>query len=284
EEELQARARELRNQGMGFGSIGKELGIPKSKAYKLARDAEAAPGAEATPGSEAGFLDVIDRFQQVLKDYGVKDVQRVSEYVASQAADIFSNPKTLRRALIDQMISPAKALSLTKMWASVEGLNIPQEMAEEAVGETGARQDRWSLIGGTPTRDLDGPYTWLQCLQLIQAGQQPRGNDDGLKELRQEIVSVRNELQDERTRALTGQIATMAEKVTALNDRLDHGLTGRTEMDILHEVATQGFGELHGLRGGCQGVVAVTESPPAHDTTGARGTENESRGGSESGR
>ncbi|GAI61861.1 unnamed protein product, partial [marine sediment metagenome] len=58
EEELQARARELRNQGMGFDSIGKELGIPKSKAYKLARDAEAAPGAEA------GFLDVIDRFQQ----------------------------------------------------------------------------------------------------------------------------------------------------------------------------------------------------------------------------
>ncbi|GAI64983.1 unnamed protein product, partial [marine sediment metagenome] len=168
EEELQAKARELRSQGMGFGSIGKELGIPKSKAYKLAHDAE------ATPGGEAGFLDVIDRFQQVLTDYGVKDVQRVSEYVASQAADIFSNPKALRRALIDQMISPAKALSLTKMWASVEGLNIPPEMAEEA-GETGARQDKWSLIGSTPTRDSDGPYSFLQCLQLLQASQQPQG-------------------------------------------------------------------------------------------------------------
>ncbi|GAI59713.1 unnamed protein product, partial [marine sediment metagenome] len=44
---------------------------------------------------------------------------------------------------------------------------------------------------------------------------------------------MRDELREERTKALTGQIATMAEKVTALNDRLDHGLTGRTEMDIL---------------------------------------------------
>ncbi|GAI59712.1 unnamed protein product [marine sediment metagenome] len=175
EEELQAKARELRSQGMGFGSIGKELGIPKSKAYKLAHDAE------ATPGGEAGFLDVIDRFQQVLTDYGVKDVQRVSEYVASQAADIFNSPQALRRALIDQMISPAKALSLTKMWASVEGLNIPQEMAAEAVGETGARQDRWSLIGSIPTRDLDGPYTWLQCLQLLQASQQPQGENGGVE-------------------------------------------------------------------------------------------------------
>ncbi len=256
EEELQVKARELRSQGMGFGSIGKELGISKSKAYKLAHDAEAAPG------GEAGFLDVIDRFQQVLTDYGVKDVQRVSEYVASQAADIFSSPQALRRALIDQMISPAKALSLTKMWASVEGLNIPQEMAEET-GETGARQpDKWSLIGSTPTRDPDGPYTWLQCLQLLQASQQPQGNSEGLKELRQGIDSVRNELQESRTKALTGQIATVAAKVTALNERLDHGLTGRTEMDILHEVATQGFGELHGLRGDVKVWLQSQELPP----------------------
>jgi len=256
EEELQAKARELRSQGMGFGSIGKELGISKSKAYKLAHDAEVAPG------GEAGFLDVIDRFQRVLTDYGVKDVQRVSEYVASQAADIFSSPQALRRALVDQMISPAKALSLTKMWASVEGLNIPQEMAEETGGETGARQDKWSLIGSTPTRDPDGPYTWLQCLQLLQASQQPQGENGGLKELRQEITSVRDELREERTKALTGQIATMAEKVTALNDRLDHGLTGRTEMDILHEVATQGFGELHGLRGDVKVWLQSQNLPP----------------------
>ncbi|GAI80096.1 unnamed protein product, partial [marine sediment metagenome] len=92
----------------------------------------------------------------------------------------------------------------------------------------------------------------------------------GLKELRQDIASVRNELQDERTRALTGQIATMAEKVTALNDRLDHGLTGRTEMDILHEVATQGFGELHGLRGDVKGWLAQSQVLPPRKSSEER--------------
>ncbi|MBA7524437.1 hypothetical protein ES705_16575 [subsurface metagenome] len=263
EAETQVKARELRSQGMGFGSIGKELGISKSKAYSLASDEEVIVKTEG----EAGFIDVIDRFQHLLRDYGVKDLQRVSEYVASQAADIFSDPQALRRALVDQMISPAKALSLTKMWASVEGLNIPQEMMVEAVGETGARQpDKWSLIGSTPTRDPDGPYTWLQCLQLLQASQQPQGENGGLKELRQEISSVRDELREERTKALTGQIATVAEKVTALNERLDHGLTGRTEMDILHEVATQGFGELHGLRGDVKVWLQSENLPPAKST------------------
>lgn len=258
-EELRARARELRSQGMGFSSIGKELGISKTSAYKLASDVEVI----VKPEGEAGFLDVIDRFQRLLRDYGIKDVERVSDYVASQAADIFTSPQALRRALVDQMISPAKALSLTKMWASSEGLAIPQEMRVETVGETGAREpDKWSLIGGNPTRDPDGQLTWLQCLQLLQAGQQPQGDNGGLKELRQEIASMRDQLQEERMKALTGQIATVAASVASLNEKLAGGLTGRTEIDILHEVATGGLGELHELRSDVKGWLFQSQVLP----------------------
>jgi len=82
--EVESKAREMREAGASFGSIAKELGMSKSKAYRITKDIKGGTAASGeAPGESKGYLDSEARFAQLLGDYGIKDARRIVAYASS---------------------------------------------------------------------------------------------------------------------------------------------------------------------------------------------------------
>ena len=267
--EVESKAREMREAGASYGSIAKELGMSKSKAYRITKDIKA--GEEPVGGK--GYLDAEARFAQLLSDYGIKDAHRVVSYASTQGEDVYSNLETLKRCLVDQGVAPGKTAALIRHWGAQEGLPVPPRLAAELGPDVpSAKQpDRWSLIGKQPIRDPDGQYSFLQALQLLQAS--GSGDDDtksllagiykklsegetgGLAALKDEV----RQLREDRVKAEIAVVATSLQGVRAELVAIKSESRGKSEYDIMG----QGLSVLDRRLGSIEsGVMARWSIPP----------------------
>jgi len=91
--------------------------------------------------------------------------------------------------------------------------------------------------------------------------------------LEKTLTDMREDRYKEQIESQKQQIGTLASKVGELTDRvadLGKPATGRTEMDILHEIASEGIGvlktELPGFRRDIKEAIGSTVLPPAKST------------------
>ncbi|MBA7651964.1 hypothetical protein ES703_59793 [subsurface metagenome] len=221
--EVESRAREMKAAGASIAAIADKLGISKSKAYKLTKGIKVEEG----PVESKGFLDAEGKFAQLLTDYGIKDVSRITAYASSQG-DVYRDLSLLRQCLLDQGVTMGKVAPIIKHWAAIEQLPLPQKLATELASEASVRQpEKWTVLDGRPTRDPDGEYeSFLQALKVAHMETGKSSPDaDQLRVLTEKIEA----LEDERNKAqvaavlnavseLRGEIATLKVKDTAQNE------------------------------------------------------------------
>ena len=213
--EVESRAREMKAAGASIAAIADKLGISKSKAYKLTKGIKVEEG----PVESKGFLDAEGKFAQLLTDYGIKDVSRITAYASSQG-DVYRDLSLLRQCLLDQGVTMGKVAPIIKHWAAIEQLPLPQKLATELASEA-------TVLDGRPTRDPDGEYeSFLQALKVAHMETGKSSPDaDQLRVLTEKIEA----LEDERNKAqvaavlnavseLRGEIATLKVKDTAQNE------------------------------------------------------------------
>lgn len=276
-DELESKARSMREAGASYGSIASELGMSKSKAYKITKDTKV--GEEAVESK--GYLDAEARFAQLLSDYGIKDARRVVAYASSQG-DVYRDLSLLKQCLLDQGLSAGKVVPIIKHWAAMEQLPVPERLAAELGPEaapSAKQSDRWSLLGNTPVRDPDGQYSWLQALQLLQAG--GRADDDtknllagiykklsegetgSLADLKDEVRALR----EERAKAEIASVMTSLQGLRADMTAIKNEQRSKSEYDIMG----QGLSVLDRRLGSIEsGVMARWSIPPGPMSSEAR--------------
>ncbi|MBA7668367.1 hypothetical protein ES703_76477 [subsurface metagenome] len=257
----------MREAGASYGSIASELGMSKSKAYKITKDTKV--GEEAVESK--GYLDAEARFAQLLSDYGIKDARRVVAYASSQG-DVYRDLSLLKQCLLDQGLSAGKVVPIIKHWASMEQLPVPERLAIELgpeVAPAAKQHDRWSLIGNTPIRDPDGQYSFLQALQLLQTGgaddtksllagiykKLTEGETGGLAALKDEV----RQLREDRSRAEIAAVMTSVQGLRAELVAIKSEQGAKGEYDIMG----QGLAVLDRRLGSIEsGVMARWSIPP----------------------
>ncbi len=280
--EVESKARSMREAGASYGSIAKELGMSKSKAYRITKDIKGGTAASGeAPGESKGYLDAEARFAQLLSDYAIKDAHRVVSYASTQGEDVYSSIETLKRCLVDQGVAPGKIGAIIRHWGAQEGLPVPPRLVAELGPEapSAKHSDRWSLIGKQPIRDPDGQYSFLQALQLLQAS--GSGDDDtksllagiykkltegegsGLADLRDEV----RQLREDRTKAEMGVVMTSLQAVRAELTAIKNEERSKSEYDIMG----QGLAVLDRRLGSIEsGVMARWSIPPRPLPPGAK--------------
>lgn len=149
----------------------------------------------------------------------------------------------------------------------IDGVKQLQEMGKEGkVDVPGWLSDPAAFIetvqkisgggrSGTPDW-LSDPAKFIEMIRIISPEAK---TDEGLKAEVVEMRKAMDEMKEERHRQEVAnqqqQIQTLSNKVTELVDKvtdLNKPVTGRTEMDIIHQIASEGIGviktELPGLR------------------------------------
>lgn len=127
---------------------------------------------------------------------------------------------------------------------------------------------------------MTDPAEFIKTIRLISG--EGKG-DEGLKaeliELRQSFDALREERHKEEIITLSSQIRQQAEQhqremkaIIEKMEELGKPTTGRSEMDLLHDIATGAFDEFKGLRGDVKGVLS-SQGLPASKT----GREKEDR-------
>lgn len=116
---------------------------------------------------------------------------------------------------------------------------------------------------------MTDPLEFIKAVRAISPD--PKG-DEGLREQIAALASTVNELKEEKYRdqitTQQQQIQTLANKVGELVDtvtELRRPVTGRTEIDIIHDVATGIIDEAKGMRGDIKGYV-MSQGLPAPKT------------------
>jgi len=188
------------------------------------------------------FLDNEARFLSLLQEYGVTGAERVVSYTSSQAEDIYNDVPT------------GKIPAIIKHWAAMEGLPAPPK----EIGATAATPlplaQRFSLVADRIVPDPNG-ISYIQCLQELEVRLANQGKGNG------EVSALREEVKGLREALINSQLAGVMSEVKSLKEQIAAGRTGRTEMDILHEIATKGMGEMSALRGDVKGYLQSHELP-----------------------
>ncbi|MBA7567703.1 hypothetical protein ES708_09419 [subsurface metagenome] len=129
---------------------------------------------------------------------------------------------------------------------------------------------REALGGGNRPDWMTDPAKFIETVERISGGGK---GDETLKtelaEMRKTLTDMREDRYREQIDSQKQQIGVLATKVGELTDRvvdLSKPGTGRTEMDILHEIATEGLGvlktELPGFRRDIKDALGSTVLPP----------------------
>ncbi len=283
-DEIRDRVLELHNQGESLGEISKQTGVPKSSVSRVIAEAEKGNNQTSTPGE---FIDSESRFISMLTSYGLKDrdCKRIASYVSTLGPSIYSDPQALRVALLDQGITPAKGSSIVKHWGSQEGLPIPTEKEKrepldplEEMAQTMQKAKFYQeVLGGGNSRLppwMSDPFTFMKTFQDLAGGQK------GDEETKRELAELRNTLQQmqesqhqQEMAGLRSLIGSQNEKIDALNTtitELKKPQVGMTEIDLLSQVASKGFEEMHGLRSDVRGFVENQKPLPTPKTAEQR--------------
>ena len=146
-----------------------------------------------------------------------------------------------------------------------EWMSNPLEFIKTVQGITGAGE------GKSLPEWMSDPAKFLETIRNLSGG------DKGDEALKQQVASLEKTLTDlredrykEQIEEQKKQLGTLTTSISDLKDQvadLNKPATGRSEMDILHEIATEGIGvlktELPGFRRDVKDALGSTVLPPA---------------------
>lgn len=124
----------------------------------------------------------------------------------------------------------------------------------------GASQPSW----------LQDPLKFIEVMNTLAGGRkEDEGTSRQIAELQKTLVEMREERYREQIAQQASQLSALANKIDDLTEAIAESkkaATGRTEMDIIHEIATEGIGlakaELPGLRGDIRNLFQGGRLPP----------------------
>lgn len=201
----------------------------------------------AKEGEMGGTLEQAKELKKMAAD--VKKVEEEPRWITTEAGDIVPNPKSTF-AGADMMVWDMYKEAKQKGEAGdpLEYMEAQSQRIERLQKIFGSRQGQ--------TSSVDQLKTLLELQQMLGAGSK---SDDTLVTKMTALEKRLEDMQEERHRqelaAQTAQITDLRTMVVDLVDKIGkmkQPVTGRTEMDIIHEVATDTLGvlktELPGLR------------------------------------
>lgn len=265
-DEIKERARTLREGGASYGEIGKELGISPSTAHKLVSPNVSDEKEEAP---KAQFLDVEGRFLALLQRYGIKDPERIVDYLSSVSENSYTDLEGLRRGLGEQGVPSGKQLPIVRHWGAQEKLPIPERLLAEsestAITTSKEGKQRYSVMGMQICLDPAGPYDNVidaqRELGLRLQQTQQSGGDNEVKELRQSFEALRAEMANRESAALREQIQSVKEgfqnQIKVLTDAIGAKTTEESKFGVMSKGLEGVLGEIKGIRGDAKPVVEM---------------------------
>ncbi|MBA7584624.1 hypothetical protein ES708_26581 [subsurface metagenome] len=239
----------------------------KGKEVKYVYDSDAKTVRMAKGGEIGGTLEQAKELKKMAGE-GKGQEGEESPFIQDKDGNWALNPKA-RVTGVELMAieSIRKAQERGEPADPVEALSQAAEKMKvfrEALGGTGAQLPDW----------MTDPAKFIETVERISGGGKA---DEGLKQqvtnLEKTLTDMREDRYKEQIEGQRQEIKTLGGKVGELTDRvadLSKPATGRTEMDILHEVATEGIGvlksELPGLRKDVKEALGSAVLPPAKST------------------
>jgi len=206
-------------------------------------------------------------------------------------------PETKGKGTMGEIVTALKDLKEMADEGKVSGvpewMTDPMKFLETVRGLSGAGE------GKSSPDWMTDPAKFIETVERISGGGK---GDEALKQqvasLEKTLTDMREDRYKEQIESQKQQIGTLASKVGELTDKvadLGKPATGRTEMDILHEIASEGLGvlktELPGFRRDIKEAIGSTVLPPGKSaeerkerTTKLRQAVEEDRGIEEIGR
>lgn len=142
-----------------------ELILHEGQIYKPKTPSEVPPG-QVPPERLTAVPDVVNDFELLLKDYGIKKAALIAKHIADTGSrNIFENPKemTAKLAMWPRDIANVYRQTILEHWFKSKGILVPQELIEEAGMETeelgkkgkGKKVERKIAAGAVWTVDVD---------------------------------------------------------------------------------------------------------------------------------
>jgi len=179
-----------------------------------------------------------------------------------------TTPETRDKGTVTEIVSALKDLKAMAEEGKVSGvpewMTDPLKFIETVRGVTGAGEGK-----GLPEWMTD-PFKFIEIVEKISGGgkpdealkQQIAGLEKTIADMQEQRYKEQIEGQQRQIEALTGRVGELADLVVDLK----RPVTGRTEMDLLHEVATEGLGviksELPGFRRDIKEAIVGGALPP----------------------
>ncbi|MDO9581084.1 MAG: hypothetical protein Q7J06_11070 [Bacteroidales bacterium] len=179
-----------------------------------------------------------------------------------------TTPETKGEGTMGEIVTALKDLKAMADEGKVSGvpgwMSNPVEFINTVRGVSGAGE------GKSLPDWMSDPAKFLETVERISGGGK---GDESLKQqvasLEQTLIVMREDRYKEQIESQKQQMGVLATKVGELTDRvadLGKPSTGRTEMDILHEIASEGLGvlktELPGFRRDLKDAIGSTMLPP----------------------
>lgn len=245
-------------------SIKKEISEKgRGKPVTYVYDADAGVVRMAKEGEPGGTLDQAKELKKMADEAKGKQGEE-SPFIPDTNGNWILNPKAkitgvefmafdaIRRA--QQKGEPVDPIEM--LGQAAEKMKVYQD----ALGGGGRQLPDW----------MTDPAKFIQMVQTISGSGKP---DETLKteltELKKSLDEMREQRYKDQLEGQQKQIGVLTNKVVDLTDHIDdiiRGKTGRTEMDIIHEVATEGLGlaktELSGIRQDIRQLFAGGRLPP----------------------
>jgi len=239
----------------------------KGKGLKYVYDPGANAVRMAKQGEIGGTLEEAKDLKQMAEEGKGKDGGE-SPFITDSEGNWTLNPKARVTGLeLMAMDAIRKAQERGEPVDPIEALSQASEKMKslrEAMGATGQQLPDW----------MTDPLKFIETINTLSGGgkvdealkQQVASLEKTLAELKEERFKNQIEEQNKHIVALAGTISDLKEQVA----NVGKGASGKTEMDILHEVATEGIGvlktELPGFRRDIKDALAGSRLPPPKTT------------------
>ncbi|MBA7555221.1 hypothetical protein ES705_47877 [subsurface metagenome] len=236
----------------------------KGKEVKYVYDSDDKTVRMAKEGEIGGTLEQAKELKKMAGEGKGQDGEE-SPFIQDKDGNWTLNPKARVTGVeLFAMESMRKAQERGEPVDPIEALSQAAEKMKffrEAMGGTGAQLPDW----------MTDPAKFIETVERISGGGKV---DEALKQqvtgLEKTLTDMREDRYREQIESQKQEIKTLGGKVGELTDRvadLGKPSTGRTEMDILHEIATEGIGvlktELPGFRRDIKEAIGSTVLPPA---------------------
>ncbi len=245
--------------------IKKEIGEKgKGKPVTYVYDSDESVVRMAKEGEQGGTLEQAKELKKMAEE-GKGKGEEESPFITDAEGNWMLNPKAKVTGI--ELLAFESIKRAQERGEPVDPIEALSQAAEkmkvfrEALGGTGAQLPDW----------MTDPAKFIETVERISGGGK---GDEALKQqvasLEKILTDMREERYKEQIESQKQQIGVLASKVGELTDRvadLGKPSTGRTEMDILHEIATEGIGvlktELPGFRRDIKEALGSTVLPPA---------------------